>query len=181
MKKLELPKQEIIGKLTHLQIFTSLSEEETGELFGCCDFSQFDAGEKIISQDEMSTFLCGILEGNVKILTVGEDGREIKLGRVGKGDIVGETSVLMDLKRTADVVAEDHVEIVIISRDKLLSFVNKFPKAGVKIFAFIIFSLVHKLKSINREMVFEKESSVTAQDLERLKEYFKPVVDDFIS
>lgn len=181
MKKLELPKSQIISKLSKLQIFASLSETETGELFASCDFYQYDGGEKIISQDETSTFLCGILEGEVDIMTLGEDKRAIRLGHVGKGDIVGETSILMDLKRTADVVADGHVEIVKISRDSLLSFVNAFPRAGVKIFAFIIFSLVHKLKGINREMVYEKESTVTAQDIEKLREYFKPVVDDFIS
>ena len=174
IKKLDLPPSRIIEKLSGLQIFSNLSETETKELFESCDFYEYDDGEKIIKQDETSTFLCGILEGDVTIRTSGEGGRDIRLGRVHQGDIVGEASLFVDVSRTADVVADGRVEIVLVSRDKLMGFVNASAKAGVKIFGFLIFSLIRKLKGINQELVFEKESTVSAQDLERLKAYFTP-------
>jgi len=181
MLKINLTPEEAALRLKKLQIFSIFSNSEINELISACNFYQYDDKEKIIRQDETSTFLCGIVSGEVDILTTAENGRSVKLGHVLAGDIVGETSLLADLKRTADVVACGQIEAVIILRDKLLSFIHNNPQAGLKIFAFIILSLIHKLKSINREMVLEKEATVTAQDLERLKSYFRPVVEDFIS
>jgi CRP-like cAMP-binding protein len=167
-------------KLRCLQIFANLSLEEIDKLFPLCEFYEYKNKEKIIQQNETSTFLCGILEGDVNVYATSKEGREIRLGRVHKGDIVGEASLFFDVRRTADVVADGQVEIIKISRDNFINFVNGYSKAGVKVFAFMIFSLIHKLKNINSELVFEKESTVTPEELEKLKKYFAPVVDDFI-
>jgi CRP-like cAMP-binding protein len=167
-------------KLRCLQIFANLSLEEIDKLFPLCEFYEYKNKEKIIRQNETSTFLCGILEGDVNVYATSKEGREIRLGRVHKGDIVGEASLFFDVRRTADVVADGQVEIIKISRDNFINFVNSYSKAGVKVFAFMIFSLIHKLKNINSELVFEKESTVTPEELEKLKKYFAPVVDDFI-
>jgi CRP-like cAMP-binding protein len=162
-----------------MQIFATLSNEEIETLFVSCEFFEYENREKIIEENSMSTFFCGILDGDVNIHATGEEKREIRIGRVHKGDIVGEASIFMDVPRTADVVADGRVEILKITRDKLIAFVNNSAKAGVKIFGFIIFSLIHKLKSINKELVFEKESTVTSADIEQLKKYFAPVADDY--
>jgi CRP-like cAMP-binding protein len=180
MKELDTPRPEPTEKLRCLQIFANLSLNEIDELFPLCEFSAYDNKEKIIRQNETSTFLCGILEGNVNVSSVSKDGREVRLGRVHKGDIVGEASLFFDVRRTADVIADGPVEIMKISRDNFIGYVNKFPKAGVKVFAFMIFSLIHKLKNINSELVFEKETTVTPEELDQLKKYFAPMVDDFI-
>jgi CRP/FNR family transcriptional regulator, cyclic AMP receptor protein len=180
MMQIDRPQAELTEKLRCLQIFANLSPSEIEHLYPLCEFQEYKTKEKIIHQDETSTFLCGILEGDVNVYATSKEGREIRLGRVHKGDIVGEASLFFDVRRTADVVADGHVEIMKISRDNFMSFVNKDSKAGVKVFAFMIFSLIHKLKNINTELVFEKESTVTPEELEKLKSFFAPVVDDFI-
>jgi CRP/FNR family cyclic AMP-dependent transcriptional regulator len=180
MNPIDLPQAELTEKLRCLQIFANLSPEEIDHLFPLCEFHEYEDGEKIITQNETSTFLCGILDGNVDVFATSKEGRDIRLGRVHKGDVVGEASLFFDVRRTADVVADGHVETMKISRENFMSFVNRDSKAGVKVFAFMIFSLIHKLKNINAELVFEKESTVTPEELEKLKQYFAPVVDDYI-
>ncbi len=180
MHEIDTPRPELTEKLRCLQIFANLSLEEIDKLFPLCEFAAYDDKEKIIRQNETSTFLCGILEGNVTVSSTSKEGREVRLGRVHKGDIVGEASLFFDVRRTADVVADGPVEIVKITRDNFIGYVNNFTKAGVKVFAFMIFSLIHKLKNINTELVFEKESTVTAEELDQLKKYFAPLVDDLM-
>lgn len=141
---------------------------------------QYEDKETIIAQHETSTFLCGILEGEVEICLKDQEGERILLATVTKGDIFGEASIFMDVERTADVIAKGTVQIVKMSREKLISFVNNTPKAGLKIFAYIIFSLIHKLKGANKEILFEKQSTVTAKDLEKLKTFFSPSIEDYI-
>ena len=170
----------MVNQLTDVQIFQNLEKNEAKDLFDSCEFAQYEDDEKIISQHEMSTFLCGILEGEVEICIKDQQGKHILLATVTKGDICGEASIFMDVERTADVIAKGPVQIVTISRDKLISFVNKTPKAGLRIFAYIIFSLIHKLKGANKEILFEKESTVTTKDLEKLKGFFPPSIEDYL-
>jgi CRP/FNR family cyclic AMP-dependent transcriptional regulator len=170
-----------MNALKSIQIFEALSEEEVGGLFGECEFVTYEDGETIIEQNETSTFLCGILSGTVDVYSSGEEDKDIRIGGVGQGDIVGEASIFMEMQRTARVKAKATVDIARISREKLVHFVNTQPKAGVKIFAFIILSLLRKLNSVNRELVFEKESAVTAGDIERLKQYFAPTLEDYMT
>jgi CRP-like cAMP-binding protein len=163
-----------------VRIFENLVQNELKDLFNSCEFLEYDDGETIIAQDEVSSFLYGILEGEVDIFIKSKEEERIRLGHVTQGDIVGEASIFLDVKRTADVVASGKVQVVKISREKIIQFVNSTPKAGVKIFGYIIFSLLHKLKGANEEILFEKQSTISAKDLERLKSFFAPTIEDYM-
>jgi len=166
--------------LTKVRIFENLAEDELKDLFDSCEFLEYADGETIIAQDEVSHHLYGILQGGVEIHIKSKEGERILLGHVGQGDIVGEASIFLDVKRTADVTAKGSVQAVKISREKLINFVNSSAKAGVKIFGYIIFSLLHKLKGANEEILFEKQATISAKDLERLKNFFAPSIEDYI-
>jgi CRP-like cAMP-binding protein len=131
-----------------------------------------------VTQDTLSPYLYVLLEGNVNILMKGREGENIQVSEVQQGDVFGEAAIFMEVKRTASVVAHGTVQIVSITRDKLISFTNIYPRAGVKIYLFIILSLLLKLKRVSTELVFEKESTVSAKDLERLKSFFPKAMDD---
>jgi CRP/FNR family cyclic AMP-dependent transcriptional regulator len=163
-----------------VRIFENLVQNELEDLFNACEFMEYNDSETIIAQNEASSFLYGILEGEVDIFIKSKENERIPLGHVKQGDIVGEASIFLDVKRTADVVANGNVQVVKISREKIIQFANSIPKAGVKIFGYIIFSLLHKLKGANEEILFEKQSTISAKDLERLKSFFAPTIEDYI-
>ena len=163
-----------------VRIFENLVKDELKDLFESCEFLEYADGETIIAQDEVSSFLYGILEGEVEIFIKSKDNERVLLGHVTQGDIVGEASIFLDVKRTANVIASGTVQVAKISQEKIIQFANSTPKAGVKIFAYIIFSLLHKLKGANEEILFEKESTISAKDLERLRSFFAPTIEDYI-
>lgn len=109
----------------------------------------------------------------------GSEGEDIMISEVNEGDVFGEAAIFMDVKRTASVVARGKVLIASIAREKLISFTNIFPRAGVKIYLFIILSLLLKLKKVSTELVLEKESTVSAKDLEHLRNFFPKALEDF--
>jgi CRP/FNR family cyclic AMP-dependent transcriptional regulator len=164
-----------------VRIFENLAQDELKDLSDSCEFLEYENGETIIAQDEVSHFLYGILKGGVDIFIKSKEGERILLGHVNQGDIVGEASIFLDVKRTADVLAKGAVQVAKISRENLIGFVNSSAKAGVKIFGYIIFSLLHKLKGANEEILFEKQATISAKDLERLKNFFAPTLEDYIA
>ena len=153
-------------------IFQNFNDNELDNLIKICSFYEYDIDEVIVSQDEVSTYLFAILEGLVDVRIKSEEGEYIQVSEVKSGDIFGEAAIFMDVKRTAQIVTKETAKVARITRDELIDFINKMPKAGVKMLAYIVFSLLHKLKRANRELVFEKESSITADDLDRLKKFF---------
>jgi CRP/FNR family cyclic AMP-dependent transcriptional regulator len=180
MKKLIAEKEDLIEMMKKLLIFQSLSDSAINELYNYCNFLEFEAGETIVTQDTLSPFLYGLLEGNVNISMKSQENKDVYVNKVGSGDIFGEAAIFLDMKRTASVIANENVKLASISREKLIAFVYKFPESGIKLLIFIIFSLLHKLKRSSIDLVFEKESTVSAYELEVLKKFFPPTIDEVI-
>lgn len=145
-----------------------------------CDFIQYDDKEVIVKQKEIDEYIFGIIDGKVDIRLSGTENEEIAIGQIQKGDIFGEASMFMDTPRLANAIANGKVIIFKISRGNLVKYIDKLPKAGLKIFLFVIFSLLNKLKNTNAELIFEKESTVSAHDLERLKNFFPKNIEEML-
>jgi CRP-like cAMP-binding protein len=167
-------------KLNEVTAFQDLLVSEIKELMYICDFLQYNDSETIVKQGEVDDHLFGIIEGDVDIRLSGSDKDAITIGQIHKGDIFGEASMFMNAQRTANVIALGNVVIFRISRTSLIRYIDKLPKAGLKIFLFVIFSLLNKLKNTNTELILEKESTVSAHDLERLKNFFPKNLEDML-
>ena len=159
-------------ELKDLLIFNQLSFIEIKKIAEICEVIEYRDADLIVTQDTESPYLYGILEGDVSIWVRGQDGENICVSKIHKGDIFGEAAIFLDMKRTASVVANGRVRIVSIYREKLFNYLNKNPRVGMKIYLYIIMSLLNKLKNANAELTLEKESTVSDKDLEKLKEFF---------
>ncbi|MBN2536411.1 MAG: cyclic nucleotide-binding domain-containing protein [Spirochaetales bacterium] len=164
--------ENLAEELKHLLIFSHLSGTELTNISEICDVIIYYDGDLIVAQDTESPYFYAILEGDVSIWIKGQDGESICVSEIHKGDIFGEAAIFIDMKRTASVIAHGEVKIVSIFREKFFNFIHKYPRAGLKIYLYIIMSLLNKLKKTNVELTLEKESTVSAKDLERLKAFF---------
>ncbi|HQK34233.1 MAG TPA: cyclic nucleotide-binding domain-containing protein, partial [Spirochaetales bacterium] len=108
----------------------------------------------------------------------GKEKETIAISTIQPGEVFGEASIFMDVRRIATVSAKEESRILSISREKLFAFCNDHPKTGLKIFTFIIHSLLRRLDSINQDLAYERETAVTEEDLEALKKLFPVSLDD---
>ncbi|MBN2736726.1 MAG: cyclic nucleotide-binding domain-containing protein [Spirochaetales bacterium] len=180
MKKINIKSDEIMKSIRSILIFQSLSDEQIKELEKICEVFEYSKGEVIVTQDTVSPLLYGILSGKVDIFVKSENKEDIYISQVSQGDIFGEAAIFLDMTRTANVEASTTVQILTITRKNLIKYINKIPQAGLKIFTYIIFSLLHKLKNANRELAFEKESAVTAKDIINLEKFFPKTLAQII-
>ena len=74
-----------------------------------------------------------ILSGGVKITNTMADGREIVLGFLGFGDLVGEIAVLDGKERTANVVAIEDTEVFVIQRRDVLPVLIAYPSGTLEV------------------------------------------------
>jgi hypothetical protein len=83
--------------------------------------------EKDSPGEEMMVVLSGWLKASV----TDTDGREVVLGRVGMGEIVGEIAMLDGLGRLATVTTLEPCELLVIQRKDFMPFLEKNPKAAI--------------------------------------------------
>jgi cAMP-binding proteins - catabolite gene activator and regulatory subunit of cAMP-dependent protein kinases len=170
----------LMRELRNAIILQGLGNRELRRFAKACELRDYEAGEYLVEQDMLGSDLHILIEGCVDITVSGAEGGEVKVSEVRKGDVLGEASIFMDLPRTANAVASGACLVAAVSRDKLFAYCERNPKAGLKIFGFVIYSLLRRLGATSRELAHERESVVTAADLERLGACFPKSLEDIL-
>lgn len=104
------------SRLGELELFQGLSPEDLVRLNGLLRSSTVQAGANFITVEQPGEVVYVILEGTVKIYVSHEDGREVILAFLGRGDTVGEMSLVDSSGRSANVVATERSRLLWMDR-----------------------------------------------------------------
>jgi serine/threonine protein kinase len=106
-----IPDSEKFETLRTLPFFNDFSDVEIWEVVRFAQWQYVPAGTRIMADGEPGDHFCYVLEGEVD---VAKEGRA--LGRLGRGELVGEMAVIdrRHPRRAADVVARTEARIVVI-------------------------------------------------------------------
>lgn len=147
--------------------FRYLSDVEIDELMAHSQMIRYGEEEMIIHQGDINQSFYAVVEGSVKVTVEGESG-ESYICTIGDGEVFGEAGIFLKVKRTANVISCTDSCIFKIDRHDMLTFIKKHPRAGNQIFMIIIYSLLRKLKEVNRELAYERKSDVSQDDIDSL-------------
>ena len=95
--------------LERLELFRLLPSEARNVFVAAFEPVRFAFGEVIVRQGDPADALLVMGEGRARVLTTGDDGREVVLGSLKHGDVFGETAMLHHSVRTATVRASTEV------------------------------------------------------------------------
>lgn len=95
----------------------------------------YGRGQAVFLRDQPGDSAVVVLSGQLKVSNTTADGREIGLNFTGLGDIVGEIALLDGGKRTADVIALEPSEVLVIERRVLVPILMQHPDAMLEIMA----------------------------------------------
>jgi len=170
----------LMRALKNAVILQNLNPRELKRFAKACEPRDYEAGEYLVRQDALGSDLHILLEGSVDITVKGSGPDEVRVSEVRKGDVLGEASIFMDLPRTANAIARSACLVAAVSRDRLFDYCGRNPRAGLKIFGFVIYSLLRRLGSTSRDLAHERESVVSAADLESLGACFPKSLEDML-
>jgi len=71
----------------------------------------------ILFEDDPGDALYVVAQGQVKVVLIGEDGREVILSVLGEGDFFGEMSLIDEEPRSAHVIAMEDSNLLVIRRE----------------------------------------------------------------
>ncbi len=151
--------------LKGVYIFSEVSEEHLNEILSHCKDKKAAKGDVIVSENEKGDSMFLILDGEVKVSLVSEEGKEIILSTLRKGDFFGEMSLLDGEPRSANVIALTDTELLELSRtDFLNEIVSNKHIAGA-----ILKVLSMRLRKSNERILGLMSKDV----FDRLAEYFQ--------
>jgi len=180
MRKVEISRDRLIRELKNTLILQDLSPRELKRFAAICEIREYGAGERLVEQDSIGPDLDILLEGSVDISLRGKDGVERVVNTIQKGDVLGEASIFTSLPRTASAISGTSCLVAAVNRDRLFAFCDRNAKAGLKIFTFVIYSLLKRLGATTRDLVTERESVVTRDELERMRSSFPQSLEDML-
>ncbi len=119
--------------LATVPIFSDLSKSEMDHLCNIVIHRSYNKGNMILMEDEFGDTFFIIKEGSVKITRLSEDGREVILAMLGEGEFFGEMSLLDGQTRSANAIALEDSEALILKRVEFIALLKKYPKVSISL------------------------------------------------
>lgn len=87
----------------------------------------FRQGDVLCTKGETGTALFVLLKGQVGVIGMDEEGREVLLNILSEGEVFGELSAIDGQRRSADVVALSNGEMLIVRQSDFVPLVQQMP------------------------------------------------------
>jgi len=81
----------------------------------------------ILFEDDPGDALYVVAQGQVKVVLIGEDGREVILSVLGEGEFFGEMALIDDEPRSAHVIAMEDSTLLVIRREDFQGQLQQTP------------------------------------------------------
>lgn len=113
--------------LATVPLFQGLAAGEVAHFAELARERSYPRGSVILFEEDPGDSLFIVREGRVKVVLVGEDGREIILGLLGPGAHFGELSLIDGSPRSAHVIATDESRLIVLRREDFRRRVSESP------------------------------------------------------
>lgn len=119
--------------LKQVPLFQGLTDAELKAL--ATDFvrQELRPDEVLFYQGDAGHTLYVVETGKVRIFVQGEDGQELSVTVCGKGDLVGEMSVIDELPRSASALAMERSTVLRLSRERFREHVRRSPQLAFNV------------------------------------------------
>ncbi len=139
-----MPADPKLEHLAQVQMFSSLNKKELRLISKAADIADLKAGTEIVSEGTTGHEFYLVLSGEA---TVRRNGR--KIATLGPGSYFGELAILDRGPRSATVVANTDMEVVVISQREFMGVLDQVPPVSQKLLA----SMAARLREADNKAV----------------------------
>ena len=136
-------------KAEHLEGVSLFRDFQWRELCNIAEFMKYQhtkAGRYLVREGDTGASLAVLVEGVVTIVKRSTFGREVQLGDLHKGHVVGEMSMLDGEPRSASLYAQTDLELLVLCKEDLDAILRRTPALGAKILAALARTLSVRLR-----------------------------------
>jgi CRP/FNR family transcriptional regulator, cyclic AMP receptor protein len=117
----------VVDVLRKVPLFRHLSEADVVALAEAARERSYPKNSVILFEDDPGDALYVVATGTVKVVLIGEDGREVILSVLGPGDFFGEMALIDDEPRSAHVIAMEDSNLYVLRREDFQSCLKLQP------------------------------------------------------
>lgn len=125
-----------------IPLFNGMNRDQLVRLASVCTVVEFNAGERIFSENDPADRMYLILEGRV-VVGLGE--QATRIGTVEMGETLGELSLLSSGRHSATAFAETIVEAAVLTHEDLSELIRQRPDIGICLYRNLAAGLGNKL------------------------------------
>jgi CRP/FNR family cyclic AMP-dependent transcriptional regulator len=122
-----------IDVLRRVSLFESLSEADLQSFAELVRERSYPRGSVIVFEEDPGDALYVVAAGQVKVVLVAEDGREVILSVLGPGSFFGEMAILDEGPRSAHVIAMEESNLLILRRDDFHARLRAMPEVAISL------------------------------------------------
>ena len=132
--------------LKALPIFRALDDERLASISRVASLRSVPRHGVVLKAGDKTDNVYFVLNGSLKVLVSDDEGREVILSILGRGDLFGEMGVIDDHPRSATVVAAQSSDLVVIAKSDFKATLAE----NFDISLYLMRSLVQRLRSADR-------------------------------
>lgn len=119
--------------LKRVPLFTDLAEPELASFAEVTREREYPKNSVILFEDDPGDALYIVSSGQVKVVLIGEDGRQVILSVLGDGDFFGEMALIDDEPRSAHVIAMKDSHLLVLRREDFQAQIEAHPGIALKL------------------------------------------------
>jgi CRP/FNR family cyclic AMP-dependent transcriptional regulator len=127
-----------LDDLRRVPLFSDLLEGDLVRFAEVAREREYPRNSVILFEDDPGDSLYIVSTGQVKVVLIGEDGREVILSVLNDGDFFGEMSLIDDEPRSAHVIAMKDSRLLVLRRDDFQQQINQHPSIAVKLLKVLV-------------------------------------------
>lgn len=121
----------VADTLRAVPLFSQLREDDIESIGDVARERSYPKNSVIVFEEDPGDALYAVLSGQVKVVLVGEDGREVILSTLSKGDFFGEMSLIDDEPRSAHVIAMEDSNLLVVRREDFHKQLEETPRIAI--------------------------------------------------
>jgi CRP/FNR family cyclic AMP-dependent transcriptional regulator len=166
--------------LRGVPLFEQLGEDELARVARFARERTYPKNSVILFQDDPGDALYVVVSGQVKVVLIGEDGREVILSVLNADDFFGEMSLIDNEPRSAHVIAMENSSLLVLRRDDFHHALEEYPRIALgllralsrrlrraddKIGALVLLDVMGRVARVLLELADETDGTTVARKL----------------
>jgi CRP/FNR family cyclic AMP-dependent transcriptional regulator len=159
-----------LSLLARIDLFSELAPDELGQIAELAEERALSRDTVVFSAGDNAETMFVVARGKVKIVVTSPDGKDLILAVLGPGQVFGEMALLDSAPRSATVITETSVDLVVIHREEFQRLLGGAPRIAHRLLAI----LSQRLRRANAAM----QSLAYVDVAGRLARYFLTLARD---
>jgi CRP-like cAMP-binding protein len=138
-------------ELPALGLLSPLGDDDRNILSGYGDFLPVQSGDKLIEEGKDQNSLFVVISGALHATTM-RGGHPVLLGKISRGESIGEVNLLDPAKASASVTAVEFSQVWRISCESLEEYMNAYPLPAAHLLVGIGKTLARRVRDVNEKV-----------------------------